>query len=244
MKKFLKILVDVVLWGLLIFALFITIAVFSAEKNNGVSNLFGFMPMSVESPSMSPTFEMGDLIIVKEVDDLYKLKKGDVITFYTIIEGKRRLNTHRIIEVNEVGSSISFTTKGDANQIEDSLQVYSSDIVGIWTGTRLKSCGKAIDYLKTKKGFFICIIVPMAIFFLVELYKFIVALIEFKKPAISDEEEEEIKKRAVEEYLKGLKKEEQAGSGEAAASQTEKETEPASTGETMTETQTDIKSES
>lgn len=204
MKKVLKVVINVLLWALLIFALLITIAVFSSEKNNGVSQLFGFMPMSVESPSMVPTFDTGDLIIVKEIDDLYELKKDDVITFYTIIDGRRRLNTHRIIEVNKTETSISFTTKGDANQLEDSLHAFSSDIVGKWTGVRIKGFGKVLDFMRTKKGFFICIVIPMALFFLFELYKFIVALIEFKKPALAAVDEEEIKKQAVAEYLAGL----------------------------------------
>ncbi|HCJ40556.1 MAG TPA: signal peptidase I, partial [Ruminococcus sp.] len=59
----------------------------------------------------------------------------------------------------------------------------------------------------TKTGFFVCIVIPMAVFFLVELYKFIVTLIELKKPALSEEDEEEIKKRAIEEYLAQQKKE-------------------------------------
>ena len=46
----------------------------------------------------------------------------------------------------------------------------------------------------------------MAIFFLFELYKFITVLIETKKPKISAAEEEEIKKKAIEEYLAKEKK--------------------------------------
>ena len=57
-------------------------------------------------------------------------------------------------------------------------------------------------FLRTKKGFFICILIPMAIFFLFELYKFIVALIEVKRPEPAEQlDEEEIKRRAIEEYL-------------------------------------------
>ncbi len=201
MKKVLKTIVNVLAWVLLALALIVTIAVFSSEKNNGVAHLFGFMPMSVQTDSMAPTFKSGDMIILKEVDDLYKLEEGQVITFYTIINGKRVLNTHRIIKVNRFERDISFTTRGDNNDRQDDLPAYSSDIIGVWTGVNLKGVGKAVDYLKTKDGFFICIVIPMAIFFLIELYKFIVALIEFKKPKLSEADEEEIKRRAVEEYL-------------------------------------------
>ena len=61
-----------------------------------------------------------------------------------------------------------------------------------------------MNFLRTKTGFFVCILLPMAIFFLFELYKFIVVLIEIKRPdapELSEEEKEEIRRRAVEEYL-------------------------------------------
>ena len=56
MKKALKIIVSVIAWIILIFALILTILVFSADKNNGISSLFGYIPLTVESDSMSPTF--------------------------------------------------------------------------------------------------------------------------------------------------------------------------------------------
>jgi len=206
MKKVFRIILDVVAWLLLIFALLITLLVFASNKNNGISSLFGRMPMSVQSDSMLPTMKTGDLIIVKEAD-LYSLKVGDVITFYSIVDGRRILVTHRIIEINEFENTRSFVTKGDNNPVEDSLPAYASDIVGKWTGFKWKGGGKVLDFLQTKKGFFICILIPLAIFFLFELYKFIVALIQAKKPEITEEEEEEIKRKAVEEYLAAQKKE-------------------------------------
>ena len=205
MKKALKIILDVLAWVLLILALLVTLIVFAAGKNNGVANIFGFTPLTVESDSMSPTFKKDDLIITKKIKDLYDLKEGDVITFYTIIDGRRALNTHRIVEVNKTDSSISFVTRGDNNSIDDSIPVNAVDIVGKWTGARLKGFGKAMDFLRTKKGFFICIIIPLALFFLFELYKFIVVLIDAKKSDITEEDEEEIKRKAVEEYIAAQK---------------------------------------
>ena len=203
MKKALKIIVDVLAWILLIVAMLITLLVFTSSKNNGVPNIFGMMFMSVESDSMSPTFNKGDMILVKKVDDLYTLKEDDVITFYTIVDGKRIINTHRIMKVNEFENSRSFVTRGDNNPIDDTLPAYASDILGKWTGTKLSGFGKVLDFLKTKTGFFVCVLIPIALFFIFELYKFIVALIEAKggSKKMTEEDEEEIKRKAVEEYL-------------------------------------------
>ena len=212
MKKVLKVVLNVIVWIVLILALLITIMVFSSGRNNGVANLLGYIPMTVESDSMKPTFSKDDLIICKEVDDIYDLKEGDVITFWTIIDGKKVKNTHRIVTVNEFEGTRSFVTRGDNNNQDDTLPAYAVDIIGKWTDVKLNGFGKVMNFLRTKTGFFICIVIPMAIFFLVELYKFIVTLVELKKPQLTADDEEEIKKRAIEEYLAQQKKEQSGDS--------------------------------
>lgn len=230
MKKVLKIVLNVLAWVLLVLALLITVLVFTSSKNNGVSSLFGFIPMTVESPSMEPTFKVDDMIVCKEVDDVFKLEKGDVITFWTIIDGKRVKNTHRIVGINENGKSRSFVTRGDNNGRDDDMTVGAGDVIGKWTGMRLPGFGKVMRFLQTKTGFFCCIIIPLALFFLFELYKFIVTLIEVKKPKITEQDEEEIKRRAIEEYLASQKQQEGSAESkpEAAAEETAGET-PAET---------------
>ena len=209
MKKVLKITANVLVWIILILALLVTIMVFSSGRNNGVANLLGYIPMTVESDSMKPTFKKDDLIICKEVDDVYALQEGDVITFWTIIDGQRVKNTHRIVAINEIDNTRSFVTRGDNNPQDDTVPASANDIIGKWTDVKLGGFGKVMNFLRTKTGFFICIVIPMAVFFLVELYKFIVTLVEFKKPELTDEDEEEIKKRAIEEYLAAQKQEEE-----------------------------------
>ena len=233
MKKVLKIVVDVLSWIILAIALLVTILVFSSGRNNGVANLFGFIPMSVESDSMKPTFSQGDLIICREVDDVMQLQENDVITFWTIIEGKKVRNTHRIVAVNDAGSTRSFVTRGDNNPLDDETPVYGGDIIGKWTNTRLVGLGAVMNFLRTKTGFFICILIPMAIFFLIELYKFIVTLIEVKSSKAPELDEEEIKRRAIEEYLAAQKQNGgEDGSAEAAqpaADDTKEDTAPEDT---------------
>ncbi len=201
MKKVLKIAANVLAWMILLLALLVTILVFSSGRNNGVANLFGYIPLTVESDSMQPTFAQGDLIICKEIDDLMALKENDVITFWTIIDGKKVKNTHRIIAVNEFENTRSFVTRGDNNPINDEIPAYAGDLIGQWTNVRFSHLGTVMNFLRTKTGFFICILIPMAIFFLFELYKFIVVLIEVKRPPVPELDEEEIKRRAIEEYL-------------------------------------------
>ena len=68
MKKVFKIVVNVLAWIVLVFALLVAIVVCSSGRNNGVANLMGYIPLTVESDSMLPTFAQGDMIICKEIE--------------------------------------------------------------------------------------------------------------------------------------------------------------------------------
>ncbi|MBQ8107819.1 MAG: signal peptidase I [Ruminococcus sp.] len=239
--KVLKVIVNVLAWIVLLLALLITVLVFSSSRNNDVANLMGFIPMTVESDSMKPTFSKDDLIICREIDDVKSLKKGDVITFWTIIDGKKVKNTHRIVAVNEGGKS--FVTRGDNNNQDDTMPAYAGDVIGKWTEFKIGGAGKAMDFLRTKKGFFICIIIPMALFFLFELYKFIVVVMEAKREGLTEEDEEEIKKKAIEEYLASQKKDEAEKAGEKPEEKAEKAEEKSEKAEEKAEDKAEEKPE-
>lgn len=80
---------------------------------------------------MSPTLKAGDSIIVEPVDPS-TLRSGDIIAYWTIINGERVLNTHRIVEIYDGGGFLIFATKGDNNNAMDALTVHESEIVGIY----------------------------------------------------------------------------------------------------------------
>lgn len=240
MKKVLKVIVNALAWIILIFAMLVTILVFSSARNNNVANLFGFIPMTVESDSMVPTFKKDDLIICREVDDVKSLKEQDVITFWTMIEGQRVKNTHRIVAINEDGS---FTTRGDNNQVDDELAVYPADLIGKWTEFKIGGFGKVMSFLRTKTGFFVCILIPMALFFLFELYKFIITLIEIKRPEAPELDEEEIKKKAIEEYLAQQKADAEKAEAEKKAAEAPDVTEETKADEAADEKPEEVKAE-
>lgn len=73
-------------------------------------------------------------------------------------------NTHRIAEVLNDNGSVGFITRGDANNVDDTYTVYAGDIIGQWKGAKIGGFGKVMDFLRTKTGFFICILLPIALF--------------------------------------------------------------------------------
>lgn len=212
MKKVIGIVINVILWLFVVFAALTTVVVFTGTSNNGVGNLFGYMPFSIQTQSMEPTIKAGDVVIGKEVD-FNTLKEGDIITYWTTVDEQKILNTHRITKVisNGKGSVPSFKTKGDNNQIEDEYTVAAADIVAKYN-SKISGLGKAVDLLETQKGFFICIVLPLILFFLYQLYHFIKVIVTVKQEnaGLSKEDEEELKKKAVEEYLAKQKEEQEA----------------------------------
>ena len=212
MKKVVGIVINVILWLFVVFAALTTVVVFTGTSNNGVGNLFGYMPFSIQTQSMEPTIKAGDVVIGKEAD-FNTLKEGDIITYWTTVDEQKILNTHRITKVisNGKGSVPSFKTKGDNNQIEDEYTVAAADIVAKYN-SKISGLGKAVDFLETQKGFFICIVLPLILFFLYQLYHFIKVIVTVKQEnaGLSKEDEEELKKKAVEEYLAKQKEEQEA----------------------------------
>jgi len=211
-KKVVGIVINVILWLFVVFAALTTVVVFTGTSNNGVGNLFGYMPFSIQTQSMEPTIKAGDVVIGKEVD-FNTLKEGDITTYWTTVDEQKILNTHRITKVisNGKGSVPSFKTKGDNNQIEDEYTVAAADIVAKYN-SKISGLGKAVDFLETQKGFFICIVLPLILFFLYQLYHFIKVIVTVKQEnaGLSKEDEEELKKKAVEEYLAKQKEEQEA----------------------------------
>lgn len=90
--------------------------------------LFGFMPYSVLSGSMEPTFPTGSMIYVKEVDAI-SLEEGDIITFK--LSGQTPI-THRIVKIVNHGENheFSFQTKGDSNNMVDGNLVKADQVIG------------------------------------------------------------------------------------------------------------------
>ena len=212
-KKVTKIVVNVLLWLFLAFALFTTIMALAAQGDTtGQPSMFGTYLLTVSSDSMSPTFKEGDIILGTKLSDKDKenLKEGDVITFKTTIDGQAALNTHRIVQIlrNGDGTVSQFITKGDnkeTNTIVDDFSPRPTDVIARWDGAKLNGLGNVLIFLQSSTGFLVCIVIPMALFFLYEVYKFISTLIAVKnegKKVITAEDEEMIKQKAVEEYLR------------------------------------------
>ncbi len=179
-KKILKIIFDIIIWSIIILSTLITISTLKS-RGREVPSVFGYVPLTIQSESMEPEIKKGDLIIGKEYNpNKRELKEKDVISFYTEIQNQRVVITHRIEHIININGMVSYVTKGDNNKISDENQVATGDIVAVWNGFRIPYLGTFLTFLKTKTGFISFVILPLALFFVYQLYQFIMLLFEYK----------------------------------------------------------------
>ena len=179
-KRIGTIVISIILWAIILLAALYAFTTMATRDDQSVSSVLGYTPMTVESNSMKPTFNKGDLIFIKKCDTS-KLKEGDIITFHTIIDNQYALNTHRIQKIDEVNGVRSYITIGDNNKgIADQHVISDGDIVGKYVG-HISNLGKVMDFLSSSMGFLILIVFPMLLFFIYQVYNLIMISIRLKK---------------------------------------------------------------
>ena len=161
----------------------VTLVVILAILLVGV-RLIGLQPYVVLSGSMEPTYHVGSLVYVKDVD--YKeLTVGDPITFMI---NENTVVTHRIIEVlvdEEDPDTIRYFTQGDANNAPDGTSVHYRNIIGkpVWT---IPYLGYVSNYIQTPPGKYVAMAAGAMLILLVFLPD---VFADDKKKAIPGEED-------------------------------------------------------
>ncbi len=98
--------------------------------------------MQLYHGSMEPELKVGDIVLVKEVNE-GELKKDDIISF----RQGQGVVTHRIIELDE--NEKKYKTKGDNNNVEDKEEITYAQVEGKVVG-RIPFLGKISGLLQGK----------------------------------------------------------------------------------------------
>ena len=178
-KRVLNIVINTILVIAIVLAALCTYVAYVSDSGNGAPSIFGISMFSIKTDSMYPNLLAGDLIIGKKVDP-GDLRIDDVITYWTVIDGNKVLNTHRIVGIYDGGGFLIFETKGDANSAIDALTVHENSVVAKYTGVRAQGLGKVFDYLQTSTGFLLVVVIPVFLFFLFHLIQFFRTLFEYQ----------------------------------------------------------------
>ncbi len=182
-------------WIIILLLLFLVI-LSGFQRFSNQHNLFGYRVYIVASGSMIPTYNIGDTLLIKEMD-ASNIKKGDAVTYIgddVGIDGM--IITHQVQEV-EMGEDgkYYFHTKGIANNIEDPI-VSEEQVLGkvIYRFFLLSFIGR----ITTSKLLLFCFIaIPIAILIAIEIIKLI-----YKK----DDEDEDADLKIIEENDESVKK--------------------------------------
>ncbi len=193
-NKFLNVIWNIIYTILVILVLLILVVVALQRFSNNKIALGGFRIFNIVTESMVPVYNVGDVILDKQVD-IKDLKKGDDITY----QGKTgdfagRIVTHRIesIEQNEDGT-YKIITKGVANSLEDP-EITGNDVQGkviykFWTLSLLSK----IIYKDLKSMYFL-IFIPIAVIIFINIRKIYLSI--FNKDENDSNSEDDSKKES------------------------------------------------
>ncbi|MGC7870030.1 signal peptidase I [Desulfosporosinus sp. SYSU MS00001] len=165
-------------------ALIVTVYTAVTSRIKGVPEIGGLQMYEVLSGSMEPGIHTGSVIFDKPGVDAKTLRVGDVITFKAI-DNPKMLITHRIVQVKTQDGAPAFQTKGDANDAADSGLVPAANVVAQYKNITIPYVGYYLNFMKSKMGIILLIIVPGALLILttmISLFREIMKIEKDKKP--------------------------------------------------------------
>ncbi|HRU84545.1 MAG TPA: signal peptidase I [Eubacteriales bacterium] len=200
----------------------ITISRTSKKSTLSADPIFGVSFLPVQSGSMEPTFSQGDLIIAKTYDGKAELKEGDIVTFRIYENGQPAYITHRIKEVVDArriktmgdAFNIEYNPNNESNQVDAEKWEWTAveNVVAVYR-SHVKDVGAVITWLADSTNYFLIVVLPLAVLFILYIVYFVRILLQqkAKKAAeqalasvtadiLSDEEKERIAR----EYLASL----------------------------------------
>lgn len=149
--------------------IFICLIIVVQKVTNNKESFLGFRLFRVQTGSMIPKYNIGDVILVKE-KDIDKIEIDDDIT-YQGLEGSAKgiLVTHRVIDIEIIDGKKAFHTKGIANNLEDPV-VYGEQINGV-VQNKMYILSWICQMLNNKYVFYFCGILPLTVYVFFRAFK-------------------------------------------------------------------------
>lgn len=93
--------------------------------------LFKYEPITILSNSMAPSFNRGDIVIYKKLNnsELKQISENSII-IYSI--GEQNI-AHRVVDRTKENNTVLYQTKGDSNNVADTNLVQIDQIKGVYT---------------------------------------------------------------------------------------------------------------
>ena len=194
-KRIGSIALDALIVFIFIISILVVIAGMSARDANGQANVFGYVAFSVQTDSMEPTINTGDLIIGRIPESANDLPVGAIVSFREKDGNQTFVNTHRIYEVDDAGSVTKYTTWGDNREscpAPDATPKTEHEIISVYQ-FRIPFVGAFIDFIREPLGFILVLVIPMLAFIAWQVYKLIDIYLKNKKEQLQKEIKSESK---------------------------------------------------
>jgi signal peptidase len=130
--------------------------------------LVGRHCFAILSGSMTPTLDIGDLVIEHPVHPV-EIRVGDIVTFRDPDNAKRLL-THRVVRYDVNPSQVDVVTRGDANTTVERWTIPASGSVGV-VEFRVPKAGFLLMHGGGRAGRLTIVLIPAVLLGLYELWR-------------------------------------------------------------------------
>lgn len=204
LKKLFQFMWDLVEVLIIIYVIFVTTCILSKNRY-GYTNLFGYTLVSVhqEDEAYIKDSKAGNLLVVKNDGNVNK----NQYVYYYYADVSDPNNEKYVVR----GAFVTDTIKGDGGELyslkdKEDPKISKARVLGNYSN-QYAVIGGVLEFLETRLGFLFCVLLPIMIVFVYQIYEFVVIL-NYDKADKIRKSEEEIDKQQEKIRLENMKKKE------------------------------------
>lgn len=204
LKKLFQFMWDLVEVLIIIYVIFVTTCILSKNRY-GYTNLFGYTLVSVhqEDEAYIKDSKAGNLLVVKNDGNVSK----NEYVYYYYADVADPNNEKYVVR----GAFVTDTIKGDGGELyslkdKEDPKISKARVLGNYSN-QYAVIGGVLEFLETRLGFLFCVLLPIMIVFVYQIYEFVVIL-NYDKADKIRKSEEEIDRQQEKIRLENMKKKE------------------------------------
>lgn len=189
---------------IIIYVIFVTTCILSKNRY-GYTNLFGYTLVSVhqEDEAYIKDSKAGNLLVVKNDGNVNK----NQYVYYYYADVSDPNNEKYVVR----GAFVTDTIKGDGGELyslkdKEDPKISKARVLGNYSN-QYAVIGGVLEFLETRLGFLFCVLLPIMIVFVYQIYEFVVIL-NYDKADKIRKSEEEIDRQQEKIRLENMKKKE------------------------------------
>lgn len=189
---------------IIIYVIFVTTCILSKNRY-GYTNIFGYTLVSVhqEDEAYIKDSKAGNLLVVKNDGNVNK----NQYVYYYYADVSDPNNEKYVVR----GAFVTDTIKGDGGELyslkdKEDPKISKARVLGNYSN-QYAVIGGVLEFLETRLGFLFCVLLPIMIVFVYQIYEFVVIL-NYDKADKIRKNEEEIDRQQEKIRLENMKKKE------------------------------------